>query len=110
MVYVVRAIRPVPYLGILGVATEADAVSVARWTLMEANDLALVATTCNVKTAVSVAVFALDPLLGVVGVAISGRVLRVTGGAHLGTGARRTCDLYVLSVGLDPVCGVLRGR
>jgi hypothetical protein len=100
----------VTHLGILGMATEADAIRVSRRSLVEADDLAFVATAFNVKTAVSVAVFAFDSLLGVKAVTISHGVLGVTGGAHFGTRAGRACDFDILSVGFQPVGCVLAGR
>jgi len=60
VVHRMGAARPVPHLGILGMATEADAVRVPRRSLVEADDLAFVAAAFNVQTAVSVAVFAFD--------------------------------------------------
>src|ERR1035437_7433478 len=110
VVHRMGAAGPVTHLGILGMATEADAVRVPRRSLVEADDLAFVATAFNVKTAVSVAVFAFDSLLGVKAVTISHGVLGVTGGAHFGARASRACDFNILSVGFEPVGCVLVGR
>jgi len=110
VVHRVRAIRPVPHLGILRMTTEADAICVSRRTLVEADDLAFVATAFNVKAAVSVAVFTFHSLLGVEGVTVSHGLLIVTGRAYFCTHAGRTRDFDVFSVGLEPVCCVLGGR
>jgi hypothetical protein len=110
VVHRVGAAGPVTHLGVLGMATEADAVRVSRRSLVEADDLAFVAAAFNVQTAVSVAVFAFDSLLGVKAVTISHGVLRVTGGAHFGARASRACDFNILSVGFEPVGCVLVGR
>ena len=110
MVHRVGAAGPVTHLGILGVATETDAIRVPRRSLVEADDLAFVASAFNVKTAVPVAVFAFDSLLGVKAVTISHGVLGVTGGAHFGARAGRACDFDILSVGFQPVGCVLAGR
>src|ERR1035438_8140551 len=105
VVHRVGAARPVPHLGVLGMATEADAIRVPRGSLVEADDLGFVAAAFNVQTAVSVAVFAFDSLLGVKAVTISHGVLGVTGGAHFGARAGRACDFNVLSVGFEPAGG-----
>jgi hypothetical protein len=109
-VHRVGAGGPVTHLRVLGMTTEADAIRVPRRSLAEADDLAFVATAFHVKTAVSVAVFAFDSLLGMKGVTISHGVLGVTGGAHFGARAGRACDFDILSVGFEPVGCVLVGR
>jgi len=104
VVHVVRTVGPMPYLRILGMASETDAVGIRRRPLMETDDLALVAAAINVKAAVTVAVFALQPLLGVIRVAKSCGVLRVTVSAGVCADSRRAGDLYIFSVGLNPIC------
>src|ERR1022692_1980033 len=51
VVHRVGAARPVPHLGVLGMATEADAIRVPRGSLVEADDLGFVAAAFNVQTA-----------------------------------------------------------
>jgi hypothetical protein len=109
-VHRVRAARPVPHLVILSMAPEAHAIRIPRRSLVEADDFTLVASAFNVKTAVAVAVLAFNTLLGVKGVTVSHGVLSVTGGAHIGPHAGRTCDFDILSVGFEPVGCVLGGR
>jgi hypothetical protein len=87
-----------------------NTVRIRRRPLLEIDDFALVAATLHVKTAVAVTVFALQPLLGVIGMAKSGGVLRVTAGTRIRANAGCASDFDVLSEGLYPICRVLRRR
>jgi hypothetical protein len=76
---------------------------------MKADNLGLVAAAFNVDTAIAVAVFALDSLLGVIGMALRRGVFCVAGCAYFTTRASSTGDFHALTVEPDPIGRVFGG-
>jgi hypothetical protein len=78
-------------------ATQAYAVRGRRGALLERDNLGGVPSAFDVETAVAVALLALDPLLGVIGVLETLRYFRVAGGAGFGSDRRGSRYPQVLS-------------
>jgi hypothetical protein len=76
---------------------------------MKADNLGLVAAAFTVENAIAVTVFALDSLLGGIGMAVRRGVFCVASCAYFTTRASGTSDFYVLTVGLDAIGRVFGG-
>jgi hypothetical protein len=70
-------------------AVQAYTVCIRRGSLLKQHDLGSVPTALDVQTAIAVAIFALDPLLGVVRVLGILSDIRVAGGAGCGSNRLR---------------------
>jgi hypothetical protein len=99
----VRTGNPVPDFGILGMTTQADAVSVGGGTLAKRDDLRNVSAARHVQAPGTMARLAIKTLLSMKGMPETGRDIGVARRAGLGTDRRGAGNLHVLCEGGDPV-------